>query len=401
MKLIKKSAVLNEAGSVTLQAIETEDMWHAYNLIFAGDLVRTVTFRKVVKESSTGSTASQKVKVNLTIEVEKVDFDPEGLMLRLSGKNREETAHVKLGSYHTLELEPFRNFTLTKHCWDSAFLERLQVCTDPAKTADLAAVVMQEGLANLCLVGSQMTIVKSKIEQSIPKKRSGNTGHAKALDRFYEQIMQAIIRNIDFSVVKCVLLASPGFVKDSLHEYMFKSAEKQGIKKLLDNRSKFLLCHTSCGYKHALKEVLGLPEIQAQLSDTKAIDEVRVLENFFKLLGTDPDQAYYGLAHVKRANAALAIDTLMITDTLFRSNSVAERRKYVELVESVRENGGRVMVFSSMHVSGEQLAQLSGVAAQLRYPLPEPEEGEEGASEADSSSSSSIRRSTFKGGGPA
>jgi hypothetical protein len=41
----------------------------------------------------------------------------------------------------------------------------------------------------------------------------------------------------------------------------------------------------------------------------------------------------------------------------------------VSLVESVRENGGTVHKFSSLHVSGEQLSQMSGVAAILRFPL--------------------------------
>ena len=38
---------------------------------------------------------------------------------------------------------------------------------------------------------------------------------AKALDRFFDAIMQGILRHIDFSIVKCVLVGSPGFVKVS------------------------------------------------------------------------------------------------------------------------------------------------------------------------------------------
>jgi protein pelota len=43
-------------------------------------------------------------------------------------------------------------------------------------------------------------------------------------------------------------------------------------------------------------------------------------------------------------------------------------------VEQVRESGGKVFIFSRMHVSGQQLKQVSGVAAILRYPLPDVEE---------------------------
>jgi protein pelota len=49
---------------------------------------------------------------------------------------------------------------------------------------------------------------------------------------------------------------------------------------------------------------------------------------------------------------------------------------YAGLVDSVRAGGGEALVFSSMHISGEQLNQLSGIAAILRFPLPDLEDME-------------------------
>ena len=92
---------------------------------------------------------------------------------------------------------------------------------------------------------------------------------------------------------------------------------------------------------------------------------------FVRMIDTNPDKAYYGYDHVHRANEELAIESLLVTDELFRSSDVVTRKKYVKLVESVRENGGNVFLFSSLHVSGIQLQQVSGVAAILRYPLPD------------------------------
>ena len=45
---------------------------------------------------------------------------------------------------------------------------------DPTQHADLAAVVMQEGLANVCLITPSMTLVRAKIETNIPRKRKGS-----------------------------------------------------------------------------------------------------------------------------------------------------------------------------------------------------------------------------------
>lgn len=99
------------------------------------------------------------------------------------------------------------------------------------------------------------------------------------------------------------------------------------------------------------------------------------------MIDTDPQKAFYGYLHVSKADEQLAVESLLVTDALFRNSNVEERKKYVALVESVRKHGGHVYVFSSMHVSGQQLQQVSGVAAILRYPLPDLEELEEAALE--------------------
>ena len=119
----------------------------------------------------------------------------------------------------------------------------------------------------------------------------------------------------------------------------------------------------------------------AQMTETKVAKEVEVLNKFMKTMNDDPDRAYYGYDHVKSAQDSLAIESLLVTDQLFRNSNVKLRKKYVQLVESVRDAGGDVYVFSSMHVSGQQLQQVSGVAAILRFPLPDLDELEELAAE--------------------
>jgi hypothetical protein len=116
-------------------------------------------------------------------------------------------------------------------------------------------------------------------------------------------------------------------------------------------------------------EVLLDPSVASLLKETKAAAETQALRDFHALLRDQPDRAVYGYRHVARANDAVAIDRLLVTDSLFRSSSLPARRRFVGLVDAARDNGARVHVFSSLHVSGEQLAQLSGIAAILRFPI--------------------------------
>jgi protein pelota len=54
------------------------------------------------------------------------------------------------------------------------------------------------------------------------------------------------------------------------------------------------------------------------MADTKALGEVRALEAFYSLLQTEPAKAFYGVNHVEKACEAQAIETLLISDDLFR-----------------------------------------------------------------------------------
>ncbi|XP_045785866.1 protein pelota [Maniola jurtina] len=386
MKLVFKNIDKDGSGCIGLVPEEPEDMWHAYNLIAEGDAVTASTVRKVQTESSTGSSSSSRVRTTLTIRVETIDFDTQACVLRLKGRNIVENQYVKMGAYHTLDLELNRKFTLQKILWDSVALERVEMACDPAASADVAAVVMQEGLAHVCLITPSMTLVRSKIDVTIPRKRKGFVQqHEKGLNKFYEAVMQGILRHIDFNVVKCVILASPGFVKDQFFDYMMQQAIKTDNKLLIENKSKFLLVKASSGFKHSLKEVLQEPAVIAKISDTKAASEVKLLESFYTMLQLEPAKAFYGKKHIERANEAMAIETLMISDKLFRCQDIAQRKEYVGIVDTARENGSDVRIFSSMHVSGEQLDQLTGIAAVLRFPMPELEDsdGEENDSDSD------------------
>ncbi|ORX90175.1 hypothetical protein K493DRAFT_278220 [Basidiobolus meristosporus CBS 931.73] len=378
MKLIKKHIEKDKTGYVTLYPEELEDMWHVYNLIQVGDQLRAVTIRRVQSESNTGSVESTRVRLTLTITVSDVNFDPQVGLLRINGQNISENKYVKLGAFHTIDLELNRNFTLLKPEWDTISLERVDEACDISKQADVAAVVLQEGLANICLLTQNMTIVRQRIETPVPRKRKGSTtNYEKGLQKFYQQVMEGILRHVDFSIVKTVIIASPGFVKDQLYQYIFAEAVKTENKLLLENKPKFLLIHSSSGHKHSLQEVMQDSAIQTKLADTKAAQEIKALDRFYVMLNQDPDRAYYGYDHIKRAEEMGAIDTLLLTDGLFRAADIATRKKYIALVESVRSMGGKVHIFSSLHVTGEQLEQLTGVAAILNFPLPDMDEEEE------------------------
>jgi protein pelota len=112
------------------------------------------------------------------------------------------------------------------------------------------------------------------------------------------------------------------------------------------------------------------------------------MDRFNELLRKDDARAWYGPKEVWRAVERGAVGkgggVLLISDTLFRAKSVAERQKWVSLVDRVRDvEGGEVRIFSSQHESGRSLEGLGGVAAILTYPVEDLDESEDDEEEED------------------
>lgn len=58
--------------------------------------------------------------------------------------------------------------------------------------------------------------------------------------------------------------------------------------------------------------------------DTKAAKETKLLQDFYDMMARDSARAFYGPGHVQAAHELGAVQTLLITDTLFRVNNVVQ-----------------------------------------------------------------------------
>lgn len=370
-------------------------MWHAYNLVLVGDYLTASAIRRVTNESAaTGSTSSQRVHTNLTIKVKSLDFDPQAGQLHVSGQIARENKYAKVGQFHTLDLELNRNFTIEKVVegkdggagWDSVARTQLMEAVDPNKSTEAVAIVMQEGLGNICFLTSHQTVLKQRVEVSVPRKRAGagrSADHDKGMQRFYSTVLETLLRqletlleNKDSSTTFPILLASPGFVAQGFLKHINEAAASKGDKLLQDlvKRKAFIVVHSSSGHLHSLNEVLNSPEVRARLQNTQYARETAVMDDFFAMLRKDDGRAWYGPREVEQAVDKGAVGrgggVLLMNNSLFRSQDVATRRRWVTLVDRVRDvEGGEVRILSGDHESGKRLEGLGGIAAILTFPI--------------------------------
>ncbi|KAL6336884.1 hypothetical protein AAG906_036198 [Vitis piasezkii] len=113
-------------------------------------------------------------------------------------------------------------------------------------------------------------------------------------------------------------------------------SNKQKLQQIEENKERVVVVNTSG--KATLKAVLQEPEVMKLIRGKNGAVEITAWKDF---------------------------------DELYRSANHGSRHKYTDLVKSVKKAGGKALVYSHNHVMGEQLGQLTGIAAILRFPLPD------------------------------
>ena len=257
---------------------------HGYNLV----ILLCRTHRRVQSVSSTGSTESHRVRLNLTIQVSRVDFSssttpsastapqdqgtsssaaPTTAALHISGRVTSENPHVKLGAFHTLDVEPNRDVRIEKlDGWDSVAISRVEEAIIPGRGAEVGAVVCGEGTAVFCLLSQHMTLITHRISVSIPRKSasSGALQHDKALVKFYGTLYDSFVGHIPYATagLRAIVIASPGWVRDAVFDYIMAEAVKRGDKILQKAlKEKAVRVHVNSPHVHSLMEVLKSPEV--------------------------------------------------------------------------------------------------------------------------------------------
>ena len=380
---------IDEDSGVSLLIGEAEDMWHANNLIAVGDVVHAPTLRKVTTTTATGSTVGKSVRTNLSVKVKSTFFDPLASELKISGTVVNENEWVSVGQHHTITLKYEKadiKFTIWKSAgWDSVALQTLREALSEDRPEAVVAVVMQEGLANVCLITDFRTVVKQRVESPIPRKRSSARDAAGGMAAFFEKTLSALRGAADFTMPRTLLLASPGFVAQDFRAHMQSEAARTADKTLQRMARDAVVVHSSTGHVHSLNEVLKSAEVQKTMRDTRFTTETMLMDQFYDRLRKDDGKAWYGTKPVEKAVADGAVGrgggVLLVNNAFFRSMDVATRKKYVALVDKVKEDGGEARLLSSDHESGKRLDALGGIAAILTYPmfdLDEDDEDEDG-----------------------
>lgn len=149
-----------------------------------------------------------------------------------------------------------------------------------------------------------------------------------------------------------MVIGSPGFTRENFYNYIKAQAENKQSAFLKDIVQKSILSHCSTGFKHSLKEILSNTAVSQAITDLACAQENQVLDRFFETLAMCEDKVTYGPKSVEIALREMAVETLLISDKLFRAKDVEKRKYYVKMHDKAIRDGLKVVVFGSLGAAG-------------------------------------------------
>lgn len=132
MKIIQE---IPERNIIKLIPENLDDLWHLSHIIQPYNAIYAVTERRTEdKGDKLRADRGTKRRVFLGIKAEKINFHEDFNRLRVSGKIIHAPDDIPIGSYHTIDIEPFLQVSVQKN-WKKWDIERLKEAEDSSKKA--------------------------------------------------------------------------------------------------------------------------------------------------------------------------------------------------------------------------------------------------------------------------
>lgn len=364
-----------------------------YNLVKMADQINQ-------ERSTAQNIKSKTVRKNVTSALEKISQHlklykktPENGVAIFSGNISEKEGESDIELFAVEPPEPIQSRRY--HCGQNFVLDPLKEMLREKEIYGL--VVLDKSEASIGLIrGSKIETLKN-LKSIVPGKSKKGGQSAQRFARVREGLLQDFLKEIGEVAshhfkkqrdLKGIIIGGPGPVKEQFvnEEYLQKSVHNKIIGTV----------DTSYSGEYGLRETMEKAE--DLISQASIIREKKVLDRFFNQLIKEEGLATYGLESVMKALEMGAVETLIISEDLdqvrarlrcpqcgWKGEKIIEggekpdcpqcgselkiKRKDLteELTQMAEKVGSKVEFVSTGTQKGEQLKDMGGVGAILRF----------------------------------
>lgn len=356
MKILEEDL---KKGFIKVKLDNLNDLYWLSAVIERGDYITMRTFRRV-KQDGLRADSGERVPMTLTLEVDKVKFDPYSSRLRISGIVRVGPEKFGIqGQHHTFSVEEGSILTISKKSWRRSQLDILRKAERSSEEGEFILVAMDDEGATLARAYSNRVEEISYIRSRLPSKMSDLREREGEERRYFSEIL-SLLRELEEKLKpRAIIIGGPGFMKDKFISYVRSKDPKIG--------ERIREAETSSATFSGVLEMLRRGETDKVLRDLELTKDMAYVEEVFELLAKGSELITYGLKEVTSAVEQGAAELVLISSSIFFNPEI--REEVFSLLDGCERTRAEFRIIDSNSEPGEKLESVGGVVAKLRYKL--------------------------------
>lgn len=349
MKIIKKNLKKQE---LAVKIENLDDVWTLSQIIEKNDLIKGKTERKIkIGEGSDRNIKVIRKHVFLEIKVEKVELGNNSDNLKVLGVITQGPDDIPRGEHHSFNLGQEDIITIIKEQWLKYQLDKINESCEGSQIKLLMVLFDRETAFFAKLKGNGYEIM-AKLEGDVQKKEERNVSKG----NFYKEIANKILDYDKTGEYNHIVLASPGFWKESLVKVIPEEIKAKSITATISQAT-----------ERAVPELLKRNELHKILEKNKASKESIIIDKLLQSISKDI--ACYGLKETKEKINNGAVSELLVSQKFLQKMREEERYKELEsLMIACEQMDGEVHIISSDEAE-KNLDSLTGIAGILRWKI--------------------------------
>ncbi len=344
-------------GIIELQVENVNDLFVLSNFIRPGDLLEANTTRKVKFESG----ESERIKMRLVIEVERIGFHEFQEALRVTGRIVSgPEKYVSIGSYHTIQIKPHMKIKVKKkEGLIQADMKILKEADLLSKINPIILVAIERDEATVAVLYSSGLRVVRSIYQNIAYKGSNQEKALKnAFFKTITDVILEVIRNTER--IAGIIIAGPGIIKNEFANYLAKTV-RIDVQIVVDQ--------ASSGTESGIYEILRRGSALKITENMLIAKDVQDYEEFLMHLGKGDGLVAYGLDAVEKAVEWGAARKVLVNIEIINNPDNEIRGRALIILEKADSIKCPVRIISRSHPLHDKIKNFGGIIALLRFKI--------------------------------
>lgn len=340
-------------STISFLVEEPDDLLKLRRIIKKQDKIISDTTRVIKQEKEFARPdRGERVKIRISLEVEKIALDAVFDKLRIGGTILESTNEaVSKSSHHSLLIKIGDSFNVTKKKWSQFELRLIKSKEDSFGFALVAIDKTDCGIGRL--KGTHLKLMSNMY--------SGSSGKQYKTDFKIEGFLETVTKALGTILAEkdLIIIFGPGETKRQFSNFLQKNP-------LAKNHKIEVVEGIDSGGEDGIYTFVKSKSMREILGQSKLAKVAAILEEVMIKAQHKSKKFTMGFKETKNANQFGAIESLVFSEKIIQTH---DEEEIIEFLNEVEEKGVKVYALDSSTDLGMQVSGLGGMVSLLRFPV--------------------------------